>query len=436
MPGPALQKQGEALTGLDEAGSGLGDVASSPAADDAAQPVCLSPSIVDLVPDPDNLLGTAFMWCGRRVLPTSGLLSLAVGPRNSGRRPSVRVPGQGGQIASRGSADDARLCDGGATRRDPVPPSGASKAAADSTQDAAMAWILHQVELLQERVCGCEREDALSSARWEAPAVKQLASAGGWQDTILVVRFRRGEMPIAATSPQHRRDCVRATASEARAAWDTADSVRQAVPVPFRQEEGHSFQSRPSGSSAFGSARSMAYRSGLPRIGQPCPRSCRLASGWTSTLSNRFTWAPSRFKQSCTLCSTPTFSLRPRSMRNTGVPYGPCVSAGWGQGAEAEMGIGGRAAASQAAAGAAASHAPARPPPHSLAHHPHQLGGCYLRAWAGQGSSGGGVRTALRGVPNPGCRTDLPRGRPGRLADAQHRDDSAVEARPLGRSAA
>ena len=70
MRGPAhpgsAQKQGEAWRGpgLDEAGSGLGDVASSPAADDAAQRVCLSPSIVDLVPGPDNLLCTAFMWCG------------------------------------------------------------------------------------------------------------------------------------------------------------------------------------------------------------------------------------------------------------------------------------------------------------------------------------------------------------------------------------
>ncbi|CAE7528746.1 unnamed protein product, partial [Symbiodinium sp. KB8] len=76
-----------------------------------------------------------------------------------------------------GRAGPCLLCDGGATGRDPV----ARRPIVPGCSH--MAWILHQVELLQERGGGCVLEDALSSARWQAPAVKQLASAGVWQDT-------------------------------------------------------------------------------------------------------------------------------------------------------------------------------------------------------------------------------------------------------------
>ncbi|CAE7908172.1 unnamed protein product, partial [Symbiodinium necroappetens] len=175
------------------AGSGLGDAAPAPAAYDADQRACLSPSVLALGPDPDDLLGTAFLWCGWRVLPTSGLHGPAGNPGDArwfdataadiasadllfiswdqAARPRA---GEVPAVFDDGRADSRLFADRVAAGRDPAARlrSSAPGTTAEDFQNAVLAFLQGQVVQRQARG-GCILEDALADACWQAPVVTQ-----------------------------------------------------------------------------------------------------------------------------------------------------------------------------------------------------------------------------------------------------------------------
>ena len=176
----------------------------SPAASDIDQRSCLSPSVVVLQADPDNLLGTAFLWCGWRVLPSSGRPCPTADLGDTGwfdtaaanissadllfvSRDQVARPraGEVPEFFDDGRAFRRPLADSQAVGRDPTAqlPGGTPGMATDSPSDAAIAFLQQQVQQVRERGGGCVVKEALVAANSRLPTLTANALSEAWHDT-------------------------------------------------------------------------------------------------------------------------------------------------------------------------------------------------------------------------------------------------------------
>ena len=175
-----------------------------PAASDIDQRSCLSPSVVVLQADPDNLLGTAFLWCGWRVLPSSGRPCPTADLGDTGwfdtaaanissadllfvSRDQVARPraGEVPEFFDDGRAFQRPLADSQAVGRDPTAqlPGGTPGMATDSPRDAAIAFLQQQVQQVRERGGGCVVKEALVAANSRLPTLTANALSEAWHDT-------------------------------------------------------------------------------------------------------------------------------------------------------------------------------------------------------------------------------------------------------------